>query len=245
MAKYAVIIPAAGKGERFGGSENKIFAKLDGRPIFLRTLELFINREDVCQTILVVSGGDMTEMKSRYGANLGFMGVQIAEGGARRFDSVRSALAAVREDAEFIAVHDAVRPCASSGMIDAVFAEAAKTGAAILAAPLHGTIKRVSESGVIDATVPRENLYEAQTPQVFRRDLLQNAYANAPEDAQGITDDALLVERMGHPVSVVKSDPSNLKITAREDVTLANAILKARPAVKPARKLGAFEEAQW
>lgn len=245
MAKYAVIIPAAGKGERFGGGENKIFARLDGRPIFLRTLELFINREDVCQTILVVSGGDMTEMKSRYGANLGFMGVQIAEGGARRFDSVRGALATVREDAEFIAVHDAVRPCAGGNMIDAVFAEAARTGAAILAAPLHGTIKRVSESGVIDTTVPRENLYEAQTPQVFRRELLLDAYANAPEDAQSITDDALLVERMGHPVSVVKSDPSNLKITAREDITLANAILKARPAAKPVRKLGAFEEAQW
>lgn len=245
MAKYAVIIPAAGKGERFGGGENKIFAKLDGRPIFLRTLELFINREDVCQTILVVSGGDMTEMKSRYGANLGFMGVQIAEGGARRFDSVRGALATVREDAEFIAVHDAVRPCAGGDMIDAVFAEAVRTGAAILAAPLHGTIKRVSESGVIDATVPRENLYEAQTPQVFRRDLLLDAYANAPEDAQSITDDALLVERMGHPVSVVKCDPSNLKITAREDITLANAILKARPVAKPVRKLGAFEEAQW
>ncbi len=245
MARYAVIIPAAGKGERFGGGENKVFAKLDGRPIFLRTLELFINREDVCQTILVVSPGDMAEMKSRYGANLGFMGVQIAEGGAHRFDSVRSALSGVREDAEFIAVHDAVRPCVSSDRIDAVFAEAAKTGAAILAAPLFGTLKRVSESGVIDATVPRENLYEAQTPQVFRRDLLLDAYANAPQDVQAVTDDALLVERTGHPVSVVRSDPSNLKITAREDVTLANAILKARPAAKPVRKLGAFEEAQW
>ena len=245
MGKIAVIIPAAGKGERFGGGERKTFAKLDGRLIFLRSIELFVNRDDVCQTILVVGREDMEEIRTRYAANLGFMGVQVCEGGEHRYDSVRAAIQTVRDDAELVAVHDAVRPCASKAMIDAVFAEAAKTGAAILASPLHGTIKRASAAGVIDATVPRENLYEAQTPQVFRRQLLLDAYATPPESTEAATDDALLVERLGHPVAIVRSDLTNLKITTREDITLANAILKARPVSKPQRAMGAFEEAQW
>jgi 2-C-methyl-D-erythritol 4-phosphate cytidylyltransferase len=245
MGKFAVIIPGAGKGERFGANENKIFAKLDGRPIFLRTLELFINRDDVCQTLLVVSGGDLKEVKERYGANLGFMGVNVVEGGDQRVDSVRAALDALGEDAEYVAVHDAVRPCTRTATIDAVFAEAVKSGAAIPASPLHGTIKRATDAGVVDATVPRENLYEAQTPQVFARQVIVDAYAKHAESTEPVTDDAYLVEQMGHPVTIVPSDPTNLKITTRADITLGNAILKARPDSKPAKKLGAFEEAQW
>ena len=244
MPKVAVIIAAAGKGERFGGSEKKTFAYLDGRPVFLRTVELFVNREDVCQTLLVVPDEDMSMMKEKYAANLGFMGVQLIEGGAERHDSVAAALDKVSEDADLVAVHDAVRPCLTEPMLDSVIAEAAKTGAAILACPLHGTIKRVSGSGVIDATVPRENLYEAQTPQVFKRSVLIEAYAGRPEDCSGITDDAQLVELAGQCVSVVKSDATNIKITTKADMALANAIIKSRPS-KRGPKLGAFEEAQW
>jgi len=244
MAKVAVIIPAGGRGERFGGAEKKTFALLDGRPVFIRTLELFINRQDVCATILVVPPEDLEQMKQKYAPNLGFMGVKLVEGGALRCDSVAQGLTAVPEDAEYVAVHDAVRPCVTEEMINAVFAEAVKSGAAILAAPLHGTIKRGSPVGIVEATVPRENLFEAQTPQVFRAALLQRAYANLPEDRSGITDDAQLVEALGEPVAIVASDPSNLKITTKSDLTLANAINKSRP-VKKAAKLGAFDEAQW
>jgi len=246
MAKIAVILPGAGKGERFGGKEKKTFAKLDGRPIFIRSIELFLNRDDVCQIVLAVGGSDLDEVKQKYAPNLAFMGVQLVEGGERRRDSVAAALAAVKEEAELIAIHDAVRPCVTADMIDRVFAEAAKTGAAVLASPLTGTIKRVSESGIIDETVPRAGLYEAQTPQVFRRNVIEAAYAEVPDDEESpITDDAQLVELSGHPVSVVMSDPTNLKITTKADVTLAGAILKARPRSKPTRALGAFEEAQW
>ena len=91
MPKIAVIIPGAGKSERFGGSERKTFAKLDGRPIFMRSIELFINRDDVCQTILVVGGGELEEVRNNYAPNLGFMGVQLVEGGERRRDSVAAA----------------------------------------------------------------------------------------------------------------------------------------------------------
>jgi 2-C-methyl-D-erythritol 4-phosphate cytidylyltransferase len=245
MNKVAVIIPAAGKGERFGVGENKTLAKLDGRPIFLRTLELFINRDDVIQTILVVSGKDLDEVKSKYGPNLGFMGVHLIEGGTERIDSVAAALTQVKPEAELVAVHDAVRPCVARGMIDAVFMEAAKSGAAILACPVTATLKRVSESGVIDETVPREGLWEAQTPQVFQRELLLKLYAGR-EQAQGpVTDDARLAELSGQPVAVVKSDATNIKITTGGDMSLAQAILKARPPEKAATRMGAFEEAQW
>ncbi len=244
MPKYCVIIPAAGKAERFGGAEKKTFAKIDGRPVFLRTLEHFISRPDVCQTILAVAPEDMDTMKTSYGANLGFMGVKLVEGGARRCDTVAAALKIVSDQAEYIAVHDVARPCVSTAMIDAVFAEAVKTGAAILAAPLVGTIKRVAASLVIEETASRAGLYEAQTPQVFRKDVLLNAYRKLPERSEEITDDAQLVELSGHPVSVVVSDATNLKITTKGDLTLAHAIIKSRP-VKAVPRMGAFEEAQW
>jgi 2-C-methyl-D-erythritol 4-phosphate cytidylyltransferase len=244
VAKVAVIVAAAGRSERFGGAEKKTFAKLDGQPVFLRSIQQFVNREDVCQTILAIAPEDMEEMKTRYGANLGFMGVKLVEGGACRCDTVAAGLKVLAEDAEYIAVHDAARPCVSEAMIDAVFAEAVRSGAAILAAPLTGTIKRVSDARVIDETVSREGLFEAQTPQVFRRDLLLAAYAQLPAPNVESTDDAQLLERSGQPVAVVRSDATNLKITTRGDMALAQAILKARPA-KAAPRLGAFEEAQW
>ena len=243
--KISVIIAAAGRGDRFGGGENKTFAKLDGRPIFLRSVEQFINRDDVCQTILVVSPADMEQMKSKYAPNLAFMGVTLVEGGERRIDSVAKGLEKVTDDADYVAVHDAARPCVSRAMIDDVFAEAQKSGAAILAAPLHGTIKRASGAGVIEVTVPRENLYEAQTPQVFRRQLLREAYEHRPQDTDEITDDAQLLENQGHPIAIVRSDASNLKITTKADIALGNAILKSRPPDKPVKPFGAFEEAQW
>lgn len=244
MSKYAVIVASAGKSERFGSSEKKTFAKLEGRPVFLRSLEHFVTREDVCQTILAVAPEDMETTKSKFGPNLGFMGVKLVEGGATRVDTVRAALGVVSEEAEFVAVHDAVRPCVTAAMIDGVFAEAVKSGAAILAAPITGTIKRVAESMAIEKTESRAGLYEAQTPQVFAKKLLCDAYSGLKAQPNDVTDDAQVVELYGHPVSVVKSDGTNLKLTTKGDMTLANAILKSRPS-KPKPRLGAFEEAQW
>ena len=242
MAKVAVIVPAAGAGKRYGGKQNKIFERIGGdQPVFLRTLEAFSSRQDVCQTMLVASEADMSALKSRFGPNLGFMGVKIVQGGATRTDSVRSALALLDPAAELICVHDAVRPCIAQLWIDAVFAEAAKTGAAILAYPVHGTLKKVSESGVIDETVSRDNLWEAQTPQVFRTDLLLNAYAS-PQPA---TDDAGLVEACGHPVSVVMGDPRNIKITTRADLAFVAAVIKTLPKPKKTGYRHPFEEPKW
>ncbi len=245
MPSFTVIIPAAGAGKRFGGDVKKPFAQIDNRPVFIRSIELFITRPDVKQVILTVSPDDYDVVRDKYAANIMFMGIKLVAGGAERFESVRRALAEVDAEADFVAVHDAVRPCVLDSWIDAVFAEAEKTGAAILAAPLSGTIKRVSAAGVIDETVPRDGLFEAQTPQVFRKDVLVRAYAALGADARP-TDDAEVVEQSGHPVAIVASDRRNIKITTPGDLSLAGSILKGIS--KPAKRsgpLGAFDEAQW
>ena len=170
------------------------------------------------------------------------MGVKVTAGGSTRPQSVKNALANVPAQAELVCVHDAVRPCVSPLWVDAVFAEARKSGAAILAYPVHGTLKKVSEANVIDQTVPRSGLWEAQTPQVFGRDLLVKAYEG---DISGATDDAQLVEAMGHPVSIVAGDPRNVKITTPSDLALAAAVIKSLPKPKPKGPSHPFAEAQW
>ena len=240
--KVAVIIPAAGASRRFGGKTKKIFERLKGRAVFIRSLELFVNRPDVCQVQLVVAAEDMETMQARFGANLGFMGVKLVTGGAERTDSVRNALEHVAGEAQYICVHDAVRPCVSPLWIDAVFAAAARTGAAILAYPVHGTLKKADAQGRIVETVDRRDLWEAQTPQVFRKELLLRAYARAGGRA---TDDAALVEALGQPVCIVRGDPRNVKITTRSDLALAAAVVDSLP--KPSRPApaGPFDEARW
>jgi 2-C-methyl-D-erythritol 4-phosphate cytidylyltransferase len=191
---------------------------------------------------LVAAAEDMETLKTRYAANLGLMGVALVAGGAERTDSVRNALASVADEADYVCVHDAVRPCVSSLWINAVFAAAEKSGAAILAYPVHGTLKKVDRKDRIAQTVERSGLWEAQTPQVFRKDLLVRAYAQAAGPA---TDDAALVEALGETVTVVRGDPRNVKITTRRDLTLAAAVVDSLPRPKRPRPAGPFDEAQW
>lgn len=245
MAKVSVIIPAAGKGERFGGKENKIFAKLNDSPLFIKSVELFVNRDDVCQTILAVSPADTEQFKGKFGAHIGLMGVKLVEGGKQRYETVAKALKAVDDEADMIAVHDAVRPCVSQLWIDAVFAKAEETGAAILAYPLRGTLKRADKDKKIIETVSRSDLWEAQTPQVFARQVLLDAYAAIDRVPKPITDDAQVVEAAGHAVSVVEGDPRNIKITTGGDMALAQALIRSLPKPKVKGPRGPFEEAQW
>lgn len=244
MAKVAVIIPAAGAGKRFGGAVKKPFALLDGRPLFIRAIELFVNRPDVCQTILTVAPDDMDVVREKYAANLMFMGIKLVRGGTERYLSVRAALDEVDPQAELVCVHDAVRPCVLESWINTVFERAAQTGAAILAAPLTGTIKRVAGDR-IEQTVSRAGLFEAQTPQVFRKEILAAAYAALPADVRP-TDDAEAVERHGVAVTIVPADRRNIKITGPGDMSLAESISKdfARQKRAAGGPRGPFEEAQ-
>jgi 2-C-methyl-D-erythritol 4-phosphate cytidylyltransferase len=246
MAKFAVILPAAGQSSRFKDKEKKPFALLDGRAVWLRCAELFVTRSDVLQCLIVVAKADQETFRRRYGPNLAFMNVQIADGGAERFESVANALALVKPEAEFVAIHDAVRPCLTDEMVDAVFTKAEKTGAALLALPVTDTIKRVDGQQKVQETVSRQGLWLAQTPQVFRRDWLVEAYAKRGELNKEITDDTQLMEAAGHPVYVVEGSSTNVKITTKSDLFLADAVLKSRPKPKPSGPIHPFaEEEMW
>lgn len=230
MARFAVILAAAGKSTRFSDQKRKKpFVELKGRPVWVRSAEFFVNREDVVQTIVAVAPEDREWFQEKFRANLAFMNIEIVEGGAERADSVQNALSRVRADVDYVAVHDAARPLLAREWVDKVFREAERTGAAILGVPVTSTLKRVKEGSITD-TVSRNGLWEAQTPQVFRRELLLDAFARRGNLQP--TDEAQLVEHAGHPVSVVEGSSINLKITTREDFRMAEVLLDSLPKEK-------------
>jgi 2-C-methyl-D-erythritol 4-phosphate cytidylyltransferase len=227
---FGVILVAAGASSRFGDANyKKPFAPLAGRAVWLHSAEKFLERDDVKQVVIVVAPEDREAFLEKFGANLAFMGVTLAEGGSHRSESVRNGLKKFAPEIDMVAVHDAARPCIAQPWIDRVFTAGAETGAAILAIPVAGTLKRVGANSVITETVDRTSLWEAQTPQVFSRAVLEKAFA-AGHDRP--TDEAQLVEAIGHKVTVVPGSPINLKITSREDLRLAEQALKALPAPK-------------
>jgi 2-C-methyl-D-erythritol 4-phosphate cytidylyltransferase len=249
----AVIICAAGSSKRFvkeqqhrlEAAKKKQFADVAGRPAFLRSIEFFAGRDNVKQIIMSIPAEDEEMFKISHGANLSFHGVKLCIGGAERFETVAKALELVKDDIDFVAVHDAVRCCLTNKWVDDVFKAAEKYDAAMLACPVVATLKKV-ENGQIIETVDRKGLYEAQTPQVFKKDLLKKAYANlANLDKSKISDDSQLVEALGHKVAIVETDFSNIKITNKADIVIAEAIIKSRPKPKPQGPAGAYYEAQW
>lgn len=230
MSKFAVILPAAGKSSRFSQQRKKVFVELKGRPVWVRTAEQFVNRDDVVQTILVVSPDDLEWFKEKFRPNLAFMNIEVVTGGAERADSVLNGLARVQPDVDFVAVHDAARPLIVKEWIDQVFRAAEQHEAAILATPVTSTLKRVGQNLSIEQTVSRANLWEAQTPQVFRRELLVNAYASRGKLQP--TDEAQLVENFGRTVKIVLGSSLNLKITTQEDFRIAEQLLNVLPKPK-------------
>jgi len=239
VAKFAVILPAAGRSSRFKDKNyKKPFVPMANKAVWLYSAERFLGRDDVVQTILVISPEDREDFNFKFSANIAILGIEVVDGGAERADSVQAALARVKPQADFVCIHDAARPCICDEWIDRIFSAAEETGAAIFAIPISGTVKRVGANHEIEETVTRQGLWEAQTPQVFRRDLILEAYAKR----QGLqaTDDAQLVERIGHKVRVVPGSPVNLKITSREDLRLAEHALKALPKPKLSGPLHPF-----
>lgn len=231
MAAVSVILPAAGASRRFRDKNyKKPFAPLAGKAVWLHSAEKFLSRKDVEQLIVVVSDEDREEFDRKYSANVAILGVTVCPGGSERADSIQNALEQVPESVDLVAVHDAARPCLADKWIDEVFDVALKSSAAILAAPVSSTLKRATDARTIEATVDRRNLWAAQTPQVFRRELLVRAYSQ--RDGKAVTDDASLVEKLGEPVSIVPGSPLNIKITDRDDLRLAEQILKVLPKPK-------------
>ena len=243
--KIAAIICAAGAASRFGGKRKKQFVNVAGRAAFLRSVELFSDRDDVKQIILAIPAEDQELVEVKWGANLSFFGVKICLGGAERFETVAKALELIKDDITLVAVHDAVRCCLHKQWLDNVIEAAAKTGAAILACPVTATVKKCRDK-IITETIDRNNLYEAQTPQVFEAGLLKKAYQGLRDcDRSKISDDAQLLEALGEKVSIVETDSSNIKITNKADIAIAEAVIKSRPKLSPKGPIGPYIEAQW
>ncbi|WP_236618512.1 2-C-methyl-D-erythritol 4-phosphate cytidylyltransferase [Rhodopirellula europaea] len=231
-ASVSVIMPAAGSGQRFGSQSNKLFAILDGKPLWQHTVDRFQHRGDVRQIVLAVSEEDESTFREQIAAISSAAPIHLVRGGATRSESVGAALDAVKKFAAestvanasaqtLVAIHDAARPLVRQADLDRVFAKAAETGAAILAAPVSGTLKRTTGNG--SETVDRRNAFVALTPQVFAIDVICQAYAR--DRGRLATDDAQLVERTSHPVLLVPGSADNLKITFPEDLRIAEAIL--------------------
>jgi 2-C-methyl-D-erythritol 4-phosphate cytidylyltransferase len=241
LPNTAVIFPAAGQSSRFGGKTKKPFQLIDNRAVWLRTLEHFVNRDEVKQLLIVISPEDLEAFKSKFGANIMFFDVFVVEGGAERFESVHNALKLLKPEIELVAVHDSVRPILNSKLLDSVFTAAAEHGAALPVVEVSDTLKKSQVGNFVDSTVSRKSLYQAQTPQVFHKKLILEAYEKRSTFSGEITDDAQLVEALGHKVKLVPGLRSNIKITTQEDLEMVELLIMHKKPEK-VRPLRPFED---
>jgi 2-C-methyl-D-erythritol 4-phosphate cytidylyltransferase / 2-C-methyl-D-erythritol 2,4-cyclodiphosphate synthase len=230
------IIAAGGRGERFGAGRPKQLHDIDGRSILERSVRLFLEHPAIDDVIVVLPPELAVAPPFAVGQA---KALRVVAGGVRRQDSVANAFAAVPRHAELVVIHDAARPFASADLIARTIEAAAQSGAALAALPARDTVKRaasrpshVEDSGqagtgrhvLVLETLPRETVYLAQTPQAFRRELLQAALEFAAREGIEATDEATLVERAGHQVRLVTGEETNIKITVPEDLPIAGAI---------------------
>ncbi len=223
--RISAIIVAAGAGQRVGGNLPKQFQLLRNKPLLCYTLQVF-ERCDLIENVVVVAAEEWLAFVSqqivdRYALT---KVSKVVAGGKQRQDSVFAGLQALKGETEMVAVHDGVRPFISDNKLKEVIDAALKFGAAILAAPPRDTIK-IEKSGFVEKTPSRDKLWCVQTPQVFKYDLLHNAYVKAFEHGVYHTDDSALVERLGWPVKIVEGDEENIKITVPLDLKIAESIL--------------------
>jgi len=233
MNRVAAILPAAGLGTRMGAETPKQFLSLDGVPVLLFTLRRLAACSAITDFVISTRAEEIDSLAALVATeNFGGRRVRVVRGGDTRQDSVANALAEVSADADLILVHDAVRPLVTLNQIERVIAEADACDAAILGIPAMDTVKEVKRASLpndvalITATIPRERVVLAQTPQVFRASLLLEAFARARQDGVTASDEAGLVERMGRDVHVVVGSERNLKITRPGDMELAEFYLR-------------------
>lgn len=218
----SVVIVAAGFGRRFGSKKPKQFLTLNKKPMFLWSVLAFKKIKDCKQIILVVSKEKIHEMlkyKKIYG-------VDVVCGGKERFDSVKNGLNIVNRDADFVAVHDAARPLITEDAINEILLSAMENGGAIAAAPAKDSIKLSINGKNLTKSLDRKNIWLAQTPQIFKKSILDKAYASKISAA--VTDDSQLVEKTGKKAVLVNSGYENFKVTEPLDFKLAEFILKKR-----------------
>ena len=214
--KVGAIIVAAGSSERMGGID-KVFALLGGKPILARVVDAFEACLSVKQVIIVVSKANLNRCRQLL-AEQGWSKVTgVCPGGRRRQDSVAAGLSQLK-NCDWVVVHDCARPLVTVDLIEQGLVEARETGAAVAAVPVTGTIKVAGDDKIVHQTLPRQNLWAVQTPQVFRFDIIAEAYRQAKGET---TDDASLVEQSGYKVKLYMGAYDNIKVTTPDDLTLA------------------------
>ena len=223
--KLALVVPAAGSSTRMGGGVRKPLIELRGRPVLWHTLGRFQKVPGLDQIVIVAHPGDIVEIKRSVWRQLAERGAtRLVSGGERRQDSVVNGLDALAPDTDIVLIHDAVRPFVPRRAIEESIEAAAEHGAAVVAMPVADTVKRANGERVAE-TVPRGDLWGAQTPQVFRLELIRRAFDQAAKDGFECTDDAQLVERLGAEVRLVRGSYENFKITTPSHVRMADALL--------------------
>lgn len=227
-----MILPAAGLGTRMGSEVPKQFLELDGTPIVMLTLRRVAECAAISEFFIATRGEEADMLEQRLSREKLGKPVQVVRGGETRQQSVRNALERVAAETELVLVHDAVRPFVSCEQVERVILEARTRGAAIVGVPAIDTIKEVRRSSLpqdvalISGTIPREKIVLAQTPQGFHTKLLKEAFARAEKDGVSASDEAVLVERLGHDVYVVQGSERNIKITKPADMELARFYLE-------------------
>ncbi|MDF2558203.1 MAG: 2-C-methyl-D-erythritol 4-phosphate cytidylyltransferase [Bacillales bacterium] len=222
---YEVIIPAAGSGKRMGEIFNKLFIDLDGKTIIQRTVEVFLS-DPYCRKVILAIKPEEKCICDRIFADKKSK-ITYVNGGSERQYSVRNGLEAVSKDTKIILVHDGARPFINHNQIQELVECARKMGSTVLAVRVKDTIKK-TDGLTITETVERDNLWSIQTPQAFRTEVLKQAHSWADETGYLGTDDSSLVEKIGLSVSVTEGNYENIKITTKEDILFAEAILKKR-----------------
>lgn len=222
----AAIVPAAGAGRRMGGGAAKLFLPLDREPLLAHTLRALQESPLIRWIVLVVRDEDRRQAGALLKRHRILKALAPCRGGASRAASVARGFAAVPRQARWVLVHDGARPCVSRQLIDRAVREATRAGAVACGLPAHLTVKAADEDGQVRLTLDREQLWFVQTPQVFRRDWFAEALARADHRLDGFPDDAALVEAAGFPVRMIPGDAMNLKVTTRDDLLLAEAILQ-------------------
>jgi 2-C-methyl-D-erythritol 4-phosphate cytidylyltransferase len=232
MSRTVAILPAAGLGTRMGAETPKQFLELDGMPLVIFTLRRLAACAEISEFLIATLAEEAESLAERISRESFSRPVRVVRGGGSRQESVGNALAEIGQAAEIVLVHDAVRPLVTCEQTDRVIAAARLHGAAILGIPALDTVKEVKRTSLpgdvalITATIPRERVVLAQTPQAFRMPLLRDAYANAARDGYTASDEAGLVERLGHDVYVVLGSARNLKVTRPGDMELARFYLQ-------------------
>lgn len=226
--KASAIIVAAGSGVRLGKKEPKAFVKIGGRTMLSYSLAAIAKVEEIDEIVITVPAGFEAAARAEVNGVGIEMRVKITVGGVERQDSVRIALRLTSVESELVVVHDAARPLADADIFRKCLESASRIGGAIAAVPVADTLKRVDSGGAIVETVARAGLWQAQTPQAFRRAMLVAAHQCAFDQKIVATDDADLVERNGGRVEVVEASSHNLKITTLADLAIAEAMLASR-----------------